>query len=155
MIDKEKVLHEIEEVLKSEGLKSTFSRREILATIINSDRHLRPEDIFERVKELGISLPTVYRNIELLRVKDIISEISVEGNRYFELKLFSKKRTHMHFYCTVCKELSEITDSYIIASFVQLNMEIERKTHFRISNSEVVLHGECERCVLNGKTDQA
>ncbi|MCD6436393.1 MAG: transcriptional repressor [Clostridiales bacterium] len=139
-------LIEIEKVLKEKNYKLTFSRKEIIKCFVDKERHLRAEDIYNLVKQYGISLPTVYRNIEVLKENGIISEISINGDRFFELKMFSKKRVHFHMKCKECKNIIEYQDVDLVVNLIDIKNEIEKRYNNNIENIYVVFEGICNDC---------
>jgi Fur family ferric uptake transcriptional regulator len=139
-------LADIEKILKDKHYKMTFSRREILKSFLNEENHLRAEDIYFIVKKEGISLPTVYRNIEVLKQNDIISEISINGDRFFELKSFSRKRVHFHFKCNNCNKILEYYDTDLVVNLLDIKNEIEKRYGNNIDNINIVFEGCCKEC---------
>lgn len=139
-------LADIEQILKDKHYKMTFSRREILKCFLEEEKHLRAEDIYFIVKKEGISLPTVYRNIEVLKQNDIISEISINGDRFFELKSFSRKRVHFHFKCMNCTKIIEYDDTDLVVNLIDIKNEIEKRYGNRIDNIDIVFEGSCPKC---------
>lgn len=70
---------EIEERLKNSGLKTTKSRKAILDILIRSNQPMAAEQIFLELKEecIDINLSTVYRTLETLENKDLVTKISI------------------------------------------------------------------------------
>lgn len=139
-------LIEIEKILKEKNYKLTFSRREIIKCFLDKENHLRAEDIYNFVKQDGISLPTVYRNIEVLKENNIISEISINGDRFFELKMFSKKRVHFHLKCKECKKIIEFQDTDLVVNLIDIKNEVEKRYNNNIDNIYIVFEGTCNDC---------
>ncbi len=139
-------LTEIELILKEKNYKLTFSRREILKCFLEEEKHLKAEDIYYAVKKEGISLPTVYRNIEVLKKNDIISEISINGDRFFELKTFSRKRVHFHFKCKNCSRIIEYFDTDLVVNLIDIKNEIEKRYDKKVDNIDIVFEGTCREC---------
>ncbi|OPL07521.1 MAG: hypothetical protein AVO33_05205 [delta proteobacterium ML8_F1] len=139
-------LTEIELILKEKNYKLTFSRREILKCFLDEEKHLKAEDIYYTVKKEGISLPTVYRNIEVLKNNDIISEISINGDRFFELKTFSRKRVHFHFKCKNCNKIKEYFDTDLVVNLIDIKNEIEKRYDNQVENIDIVFEGTCKEC---------
>ncbi len=139
-------LLEIEKILKDNNYKMTFSRREILKCFIHEEEHLRAENIYSVVKKEGISLPTVYRNIEVLKKNGIISELSINGDRYFELKSFTGKRVHFHFKCVECNKIYEYFDTDLVVNLLDIKNELEKRYGDRIDNIDIVFGGRCKNC---------
>ena len=139
-------LKEIEKILKEKNYKLTFSRTEIIKCFLDEEKHLRAEDIYNLVKEDGITIPPVYRNIEVLKENNIISEISINGDRFFELKMFSKKRVHFHLKCKECNKIIEYQDTDLVVNLIDIKNEIEKRYNNDIENIYVVFEGTCNNC---------
>ena len=129
----------IEKLLKDKGYKSTYSRKEIIQCFLDSEKHLRPEDIYEKVRESGISLPTVYRNIEMLKENKIISELNAGGERFYELRMFSQKVLHLHYKCDTCNHLIEITDTDLVLDLINLKNKVEKRYDNTIDDIEIII----------------
>ena len=95
---------ESEERLKNSGLKTTKSRKAILDILIRSDQPMAAEQIFLVLKEeqIAINLSTVYRTLESLENKDLVTKISIldDDRMLFEYNQLG----HRHYLvCISCK----------------------------------------------------
>ena len=145
-----RTIDEIDGLLKERGYRSTYSRRKIIEYFLESDGHSTPEMVYEAVNHEGISLPTVYRNLELLRDNGILSELSVSGERLYELRLYSSKEVHLHFKCSACGKLKEYVDSDVVMTLIRMKNDLEDRYADEISGLEIVMNGKCKDCVKNG-----
>jgi Fe2+ or Zn2+ uptake regulation protein len=74
--------------LKSEGLKYTPERAQVLDTIVRHDGLFDVEVIIEKVKLTGIrvSKATVYRTVKLLQEAGVVQRVHFEGdNAYYQM----------------------------------------------------------------------
>ena len=69
------------------------------------------EEIYQRVKNDKIGLATVYRSLKLFERLGIVKEIPMDGVKYYELKIYSKKPLHIHFKCSNCNVIIDIDDA--------------------------------------------
>lgn len=139
-----------EERLKKSGLKSTKSRKAILDILIKSNQPIAAEQIFLALKEknIDINLSTVYRTLESLESKDLVTKISIidDDRMLFEYNQLD----HRHYLvCLDCKKIITIQN----CPLGSYEKTLEDKTHFNIIGHKLYLYGYCEECQKrnNGK----
>lgn len=141
-------LNLIENVIDKNGYKATSQRREILYIFIkHNQKHLSAEEVYEYVKQEGIGLATVYRNIKIFVDLDILKEIRVDDTNYYELKMYGKKPLHIHFQCENCGCIEDILDQDIILEYLRINRLIEDKQSCEIFDMDIMFHGLCKDCI--------
>lgn len=93
-------------ILKSNGIKITAQRSELLDAIIKTDHPFTANELHSIIKSNSeIDLATVYRFINLLVKSVIIREVAnYEGFQYFELAC-EHHPLHPHFICENCKNI--------------------------------------------------
>lgn len=137
---------EIESLLKSHGHRFTHSRAVMVKLFVETSEHLKPEEIYNIVKELGISLPTVYRNVDLLKRLGIIKEVVIQNERYYELSIYSKKKLHIHFHCLQCGQIKEYHDRKIFKDMIRQKEMLEEAYQDDIQDITIVMTGICKDC---------
>ncbi|WIF94200.1 Fur family transcriptional regulator [Caminicella sporogenes] len=142
----ENKIDKIKAILQKNDYRVTEGRKEIIKVFVNSNRHLSPLEVYELVKDKNISLPTVYRTIDILKSNGIIKEVSFNNERYFELKLFSQKCMHIHFRCQKCGKIIDIYDTNIILKLIEIRNELEKQYDFLIEDVSATLCGLCSEC---------
>lgn len=153
-------VHEIEKILTGKGYKVTRSRRELVRIFVESKEHLQPEDIYYKSKAMKLSIPTIYRNIDIFRKSNIIKEITINNSRYYELDIYSKKKLHIHFQCYCCGVIKEYKDQQLVREMIEQRDFIENNYHDTIDDITIVMKGICREChekdqVMNhGKTEK-
>ncbi|MBN2222495.1 MAG: transcriptional repressor [Vallitaleaceae bacterium] len=151
-------VHEIEKILMSKGYKLTRSRKELVRIFVESKEHLQPEDIYYNSKAMKISIPTIYRNIDIFKKTNIIKEITINNARYYELDIYSKKKLHIHFQCYQCGVIKEYKDQQLVREMIDQRDFIEKNYHDSIDDITIVMKGTCREChekdqvIDNGKT---
>jgi Fur family ferric uptake transcriptional regulator len=136
----------IEEILKKRGYKVTSQRKKIIEIFTgNINKHLKIEEIYDIVR-VNISLPTVYRTIELLKKFGIIKEIIIDEARYYELKIFSEKCLHVHLKCLECGKIFDYDDQKLIIKLLDEKDEIEKRYDFIVNNISIIFNGLCKKC---------
>lgn len=136
----------IEKVFKEKNIKMTQQRRRIIHLFLNYEAHFKPEEVYGMVKKEKIGLATVYRTIEILKRHDIIEEISIGKDRYYELKIFSEKRVHIHFQCQQCNRLYDYAQTKMVLNLLQLRNEVERAHNVKVKDMTIIMNGLCKNC---------
>ena len=143
------LLASVKELLKQNGLKYTKQREVVLKTLYEKNEHFTPEDLYIFLKnsypELNIGIATVYRTLNLLEESNMVTSLSfgVAGKK-FEL---ANKPHHDHMICKRCGLIIEFENDKI----EQLQLEIARTHHFRLTSHLMQLQGICEKCVQEMK----
>jgi Fur family ferric uptake transcriptional regulator len=134
---------ECEEKLKNSGLKTTKSRKAVLDVLINSNQPMAAEQIYLMLKEkqMDINLSTVYRTLDSLVTKDIVTKISIMGD---DRMLFEYNQLgHRHYLvCIACKKIITVQNCPLGVYEKMLAEE----THFNIIGHKLYLYGYCEEC---------
>ena len=133
-------------LIEKKGFKFTKQRKLILEQLFIADRHLRVEDIYERLKDTDIGLATVYRNMKIFADMGIVKEIIVDGISYYELKIFSKKPLHIHFQCIQCNDIIDIDERKVALEYIKLNKIVEDVNDLAIYDVDIMFAGLCGRC---------
>jgi len=94
------------EILKLHSLKATPQRLCVLG-VLEKYGHVTLEDIeqFTKLKFPTLSLSTIYRNINEMLKKDILSEVKIANKKeYYEIK----KENHAHLVCSKCGKIEDL-----------------------------------------------
>lgn len=155
MICLQKKLLWYREILSRNNIKNTKQRKKILLELMQSSSHLMAEEIYQRVKNDKIGLATVYRSLKLFERLGIVKEIPMDGVKYYELKIYSKKPLHIHFKCSNCNVIIDIDDADINLDYIKLNQKVEMKRELEVNDVNITLLGLCKKCreELHGKTN--
>lgn len=118
-----------------------YSRqRELILKKVNAmHNHPTAEEIYEAAgkESPGLSLGTVYRNLNVLADAGMIRRVSIPGKAdRFDHTL----QQHSHRYCTVCGGVDDISlnDAAI--------MEIVKRGDDTAQDYSLVVFGTCEQC---------
>ncbi len=143
------------ELLTRNNIKNTKQKEKILLELMQSSSHLMAEEIYQRVKNDKIGLATVYRSLKLFERLGIVKEIPMDGVKYYELKIYSKKPLHIHFKCSNCNVIIDIDDADINLDYIKLNQKVEMKRELEVNDVNITLLGLCKKCrgELHGKTN--
>ena len=122
--------------------RNTKQRQLILEIIQQAEEHLDAEQIYERVRQMspGISLSTVYRNLQLFTKAGLLAEHQFDGlRRRYEIATRSR---HHHLMCIGCGRIFEFS----CPSSDVLKTRITREKGFKVTDAEVRLVGYCPEC---------
>lgn len=111
----------------------------------NANRHLSILKIQEDLhNEIGQT--TIYRIINLLVEKGMVSKIPLENSQGFCYQYNNEKEhcsNHYHLICEKCNKTIHINNENINTTL----KEIENENQFKINNSRVVFYGLCNKCM--------
>ena len=98
---------QVEEKLRSHGVKPTTQRTEIGMLLFASPRHMSAEQIIGDLRLVGsrVSKATVYNTLNLFSNSGLVREIAVDPERRF---YDSTTSSHHHFYNANTGELTDI-----------------------------------------------
>jgi len=143
-IEYDALLEEFKKLLKKNGEKFTIQREIILETLYNSDEHLTPEALHQRIQknhpELKTGIATIYRTLSRLEESDIVTSLSfdAQGKKY-EL---GAKDHHDHMICTECGDITEFVDEEIESRQESIALEFG----FKIKDHSMQIYGLCKNC---------
>ncbi|MBZ5678907.1 MAG: transcriptional repressor [Acidobacteriia bacterium] len=132
---------EFQSLCRRAGFIATHQRYLIFQTIVSLGDNPTPEEVFERVRRSlpGISLATVYKNIDTFVDHRIIRDISPNyGSRRIE----SASTPHDHFVCRVCRRVFDLEKHTELAR--PANTDLPHGASFEYHLVEFV--GLCRSC---------
>ena len=138
-------LENLKEKLKEKWCKLTPQRRSVLDIIIeNEGKHLSAEEIYDLVKikcpEIGLA--TVYRTMQMFDEVGLVYKHNFDdGRSRYELN-HNEDHQHHHLVCINCSKLIEVEEDLLD----QLEIEIEKKYNFIITNHNLKFFGYCNDC---------
>jgi Fur family ferric uptake transcriptional regulator len=137
----------IRKVLEEHGIAHTQQREEILSLFMGEPKHYKPDEIFKQLRSKGIGIATVYRTLEMLRECDIIKEISVGKERFFELKRPEDKCLYLHFKCEKCGRFFDYFDSEATQVFSVAVNNAEKRMQMAVNDVNITVIGTCSKCM--------
>lgn len=103
----EKIRDVFHDQVKKKGLVQTHQRDEILNHLLNADRHLTQEEIYEALKGRGIGKVTVFRTLKLLEEAQLVDRVyDTVGRPRYEIKM--ERPHHDHLVCVDCGAIQEV-----------------------------------------------
>ena len=131
-------------ILKNLNLKITPKRLALLDILMKESSYLSPEEIWKKMKKQFrmIGLPTIYRNLEELSAKDIVSKVS-HPNRQLYYYFCSNRSHHHHFVCLSCRSVEDIN----FCALDDLRKEVKRKLNGKVISHILQVNGYCSSCL--------
>lgn len=130
------------------GKERNTQQKEILIEYLekNINKHLSIQDIYLDLQH-KIGMTTIYRIINSLIEKGIITKIPFENKQGYCYMYNSKNKNcnkHYHLICEKCNNLFHFESKEI----ARVNQEVKQNEGFEIDNSRIVFYGVCEKCKL-------
>ena len=137
-------------VLRSLHLKITPKRLALLDILMNESAYLSPEEIWHRMKKQfrRIGLPTIYRNLEELSERDIVSKVT-HPNRQLYYYFCANRSHHHHFVCLSCRKVEDIN----FCALDELRKEVKRKHNGKVISHILQVNGYCRNCLNLNKEE--
>jgi len=128
--------------LRRNGYKATLQRRAVIHAIANSNDHLTPAGIHDRIHQdhPGIGLVTVYRTLEVLITLNLVCELHTGTN--CPSYALSVPQHHHHLVCSGCSKVVAFTGH----SLAELEERLARESGFRIDDHMLEFVGRCRTC---------
>jgi len=133
-------------MLEEHGISHTYQREEILSLFITEPRHYKPDEVFKLLRCKGIGIATVYRTLEMFRESEIIKEISVGKERFYELKKNDEKYLYVHFKCNKCGSFYDYYDLEAASEYVAAIDAMEEKMNVKVDDVNITVNGLCSKC---------
>jgi Fe2+ or Zn2+ uptake regulation protein len=116
-------------------------REIVLAQLRKNKTHPTADDVYSALKpdNPGLSLATVYRNLNLLFDLGIIGRVGISGKAE---RFDSNPEDHCHVICVHCGEIIDIEDELP----ERLCEKARKATDYAISGCSVVFFGSCPKC---------
>ena len=132
--------------LKRSGLKNTKHRTAILNILERSDQPMTAEQVFYELggEKISASLSTVYRALDSLVFKNLITKLIINGNSkaLFE---YNRMGHRHHLICLGCKKIRAIER----CPLKNYEESLEKETDFSISGHKLDIYGYCPECRKN------
>ena len=127
--------------LRSQGYRMTPQRLVILSILENAGRHLSPQEIFERARQLlpGMTEATIYRTLNFLTEQGLVLAAHVgSGQLVYEIA----GHDHHHLICRACGQAMEIEHELLSDLYVLF----KKHTGYQIDSIHTTFFGLCPDC---------
>lgn len=135
-------LEEIVSSLRKGGFRITPQRIAIVDYVMKSDEHPSAEQVhkFVQKKYPMVSLSTVYKTLDLLREKRLVSEIEVNGQSRFD----ANTGQHVNLVCINCGKIEDLDEE----SIKEIQSRVARRSKYMIIRGSFDFYGYCSICKL-------
>jgi Fur family ferric uptake transcriptional regulator len=133
----------IASILRHNGYRLTAQRRGVLDVIAQTQEHLTPAALYEKVRRRypGIGLVTVYRTLDLLTQLGLICEVHA-GDSCRSYLLRKPSEHHHHLICFDCGTVADFAGCDLSRSVKRITEE----TGFEVDSHLVEYVGRCREC---------
>lgn len=144
MISRKQVDKRVEDfaaACRSQRIKVTLQRTEILRELASTGEHPDAETIYKRVRRRlpAVSLDTVYRTLRMLEEKKVIARVpSLKDRARFDANM----DRHHHFVCERCGKIADFTSTALDG----IAAPPEVRTLGRVDSVHIELRGRCREC---------
>jgi len=136
-----------DDVLKNRNLKATKQRSAILEALENNKLPVTAEDLYNKLKEKGISisLSTIYRSLETLHKKGIVIKSNIPDYSKAVFEYNNNEHRH-HMICIKCHKMQPVTG----CPLEEFEKYIESKFDFTVKGHNLEVYGYCSVCGSKG-----
>ncbi len=131
------------ERFKSGGYRITPQRLEIFRCFKSAGKHYSAEEVHRKVRRRfpGISLDTVYRNLNTLKELGILEALNFDDGKV-RYELARENTHHHHLICLRCGESQEL--DFCPLKFID-SAQI-RDRNFKVERHSFEIYGYCSSC---------
>ena len=126
--------------LSDEGLRLTGQRETVVRAIAGKAGAFNPEGLVDELRPGGIGRATVYRALELLEKRGMLSRIHIDGCHGYTV---CEEGHHHHLICNSCSKVVPIDASGIEDAIRKL----ARDMNFRLASHTLEFSGTCDTCL--------
>ena len=126
--------------LRDEGFRITPQRMAIVDYLLKTEDHPSADHIHKVVRKRYpmVSLSTVYKTLYLLKEKNLVNEIEVEGESRFD----AHTDDHINIVCIKCGKIDDVDEE----TLKDIQLKAAKKSKYLILKSSFELHGYCSSC---------
>lgn len=137
-----------EKLIKNCGLKLTKPRLAVLDIITQSRQPLTAEDVFIKLKnkDININISTVYRTLEALAEKKLLTKLALSGDNraYFE---FNSAEHRHYLVCIGCNKITAIKGCPLEI----YEKSLQQETDYKLEWHRLEMYGFCPDCSIASK----
>ena len=127
--------------IRTNGGRITKVRKHILEVFFQNKCLVSQEQIVQHLneQELTPNASTIFRELQFLLEKNIITKSTIEKIHYYEL---NSPHKHYHFICSECQGITALHLHQPLAL-----AELESKYNFKIEQHNIEFKGVCSSCL--------
>ena len=133
-------LEELVASLREEGFRITPQRIAIVDYLLKTEDHPSAEHIHKTIQKKYpmVSLSTVYKTLDLLKERKLVSEIEVDGEARFDAHIDE----HINLVCMNCGKIEDVDED----SLREIWNRAAKKSKYLIVKGSFELFGYCNSC---------
>lgn len=134
---------DMRQLLTKSGLRCTHARLEVLRILQNQRRPVTHAEAAKQLSSGDLDPVSVYRNLVKLASAGIVARIDFGDHLWrFELRRPGKAKSHPHFLCVECGDVSCLPDSSLATTPAQ------RKQLAAVAGDvvDILVRGHCRQC---------
>lgn len=110
----------------------------------HADEVFSADRIADDLKDEGISLSAIYRNLSALEAEGKVQRVTKGGSRktFYRYKAADECKEHIHLSCSKCGKTYHMP----LPATNTLIDNVKQNTDFEIDRTETVLYGVCGEC---------
>jgi Fur family ferric uptake transcriptional regulator len=138
-----KELEVFEDYIRSQNLRHSEQRLQILNVFLKSEKHLTADElhIAVRKKNPSIGVATVYRTLNLFSESGLCRELKLDDGTTRYEHLYGHEH-HDHLICTNCGDIIEVLEPQI----EKLQEKLAKSQGFKIKSHKLEMYGTCRKC---------
>ena len=130
-------------IMRERGYKLTPQRLAVLNVVVDSEDHLTPAAIYDKVrhKHGAVGLVTIYRTLNMLDDLGLICRVHGHGDN----RSYLIRRPLEHHHHLVCSECGKVVD-FTGCNLCELERRLSEETGFEIDSHILEFAGHCRNC---------
>ena len=125
--------------IEHDGLRLTGQRASVVRAVAAKTGAFNPEALYDELRPAGLGRATVYRTLDLLESRGMLSRIHLDGCHGFTV---CDEQHHHHLVCTGCSKVVPVDATAVEDGIRQLADQVR----FRIDTHTLEFAGLCEAC---------
>ncbi|MBW7959953.1 hypothetical protein B6D29_03825 [Microgenomates bacterium UTCPR1] len=124
------------------GQRNTKARENIIKYLKKINRPVTAHEIYSSIGKTGekINLTSIYRNINLMKKKNLVHSI-ILNDKVERFELLENKPHHHHIICNQCGRIDDIE-----MKENEIETKVKNKTCFKIKSHILEFFGLCPNC---------
>lgn len=128
--------------LADEGLRMTGQRETVVRAVAGKPGAFSPEGLVDELRPGGIGRATVYRALDLLEKRGMLSRIHMDGCHGYTV---CDEGHHHHLVCSNCSKVVPVDATRIEDAIRELASDL----NFRVDTHTLEFSGRCSSCLLD------
>ena len=126
--------------LETDGLRLTDQRTLVVQTLAEKPGAFTAEALVDELRPRGIGRATVYRTLELLESRGMLTRMHLEGCRGYTV---CDETHHHHLVCSGCGTVAQVDATGVENEIRRLADHLK----FRVDTHTLEFAGRCESCL--------